>query len=104
MSDYISREAAIKMHCAQCHCINAILNPDTCHKGCIEYLKFEEIPAADVRPVVKAEWFFVEELNEHFDIYCCKKCGAHRNIRKGELKPFFCEWCGADMRGSENGS
>ena len=100
-TDYISLEAAKEIHCDTCEWRGCCNHSDD---NCEERRMFNNIPAADVRPVVKAEWFFVEELNEHFDIYCCKKCGAHKNFRKDELKPYFCEWCGAEMRGSENGS
>ena len=83
-TDCISREAAIKTHCDQCHCIEAIREPETCHKGCIEYLKFEEIPAADVRPVVRGKW----EKHEDFDTY-----GGGRFVE------WVCSECDKRLRG-----
>ena len=111
MSDYIIREALLEKIDGIWDCADMVFEPNDhcCRTDDCGSCKWREtknairkiaatIPAADVRPVVRGEWFFVDELNEHFDIYCCKKCGAHKNFRKDELKPYFCEWCGADMR------
>ena len=48
--EYIEREAALKANCYFC---SAHLEDDSpCVEKCADYMKFIEIPAADVRPVV----------------------------------------------------
>ncbi len=75
MSDYISREAALKANCYFCA---AHLEDDSpCAEKCADYMKIIEIPAADVRPVV-----------------LCRDC-VHRHIRdwpscQGRRGDFFC--------------
>lgn len=49
-ADYISREAALRANCYFC---SAHLKDDLpCGEKCADYMKFMEIPAADVWPVV----------------------------------------------------
>lgn len=59
----------------------------------------DEIPAADVRPVVRGKWGLDPQ---------CPVCGEDRY--KGldadiwaDWEPPFCPNCGADMRGDKNG-
>lgn len=48
--EYIEREAALKANCYFC---SAHLEDDSpCVEKCADYMKFIEIPAADVQPVV----------------------------------------------------
>lgn len=63
---------------------------------------FNEIPAADVRPVVRGKW---DEEHEPFtwmgytrwSCSCCGfKCGYELEIKN---RTNFCPNCGADMRG-----
>ena len=88
---YISREAAYDALTDYYH-----------HRTDIQHQALREainsVPAADVQPVVRSAWILVQGINEDYAQFCCKTCGAHRNFRKDELKPFFCAWCGADMR------
>ena len=89
--DYISREAALRANCYFC---SAHLKDDLpCDEKCADYMKFMEIPAADVRPVVRARW----ERNERGN-YNCSNCKSEHNAVFGF---FFCPNCGADMRPEE---
>ena len=66
----------------------------------IAYLKaaevlrgFDEIPAADVAPVVHGEWRWAE------DGHCkCTVCGQYATVKRVVIKTNFCANCGADMR------
>lgn len=63
-------------------------------------------PAADVKPVIRAEWIL-------FDKDCCGRAFYCSNCRKVtttddfentplEREEYFCPRCGADMRGKDN--
>ena len=52
------------------------------------------IPAADVRPVVKAAWKRIDFKPCGHD-YECSSCGG-----KNDMATHFCPNCGADMRDS----
>lgn len=64
-----------------------------------EFLK--SIPAADVRPVIRAHWIDMKPTNEETGLpisikgpdFRCSNCGAT------EFPHNFCPNCGADMRG-----
>ena len=59
---------------------------------------FNEIPAADVRPVVRGKWVnYGDEYRP--DIKCCI-CGQRKPILLGNFNFNFCTNCGADMRGT----
>ena len=56
----------------------------------------DRIPAADVRPVVKAHWIPTGEAEEIYgDVYKCSACGC---CDIGEVD--FCANCGAKMEES----
>lgn len=87
MDDYISREAAIKA--AKCHYPKA----NEMIAGIIL------VPAADVRPVVRAHWEIYQAigsfcLNGDFDVlsWQCSECGGISSLRT-----HYCPHCGADM-------
>lgn len=89
MTEYIEREAAI----------------DACFYGwnnnahdCAENIR--SIPAADVRPVVRAHWTDHRTI-EHDGEWYCSACGKEITIYMGADRPDryrFCPNCGADMR------
>lgn len=67
----------------------------------IEYL--DEVPAADVRPVVRGKW-----IRRCDSIFAgCPNCGCEvmqiktSVFRDGKGRIDFCPNCGADMRGEE---
>lgn len=65
---------------------------------CIHAIK--EMPAADVRPVVRARWYWD---NYKYD-WCCSNCfhSADHHIEKDDVYKIpsfpFCPHCGANMR------
>lgn len=93
--EYIEREAALKANCYFC---SAHLEDDSpCVEKCADYMKFIEIPAANVRPVVKAFWIDIwSELDPNTSSSAkCSNCHMTSERPVG----LFCKWCGADMRG-----
>lgn len=81
MSDYIDREAAIKVLCDACG--NA-----ACPKGmiprCSYYEKMLAIPAADVRPVVLCrDCKYCRKVDE-FEYWCDGFCSPARLVRKDD--------------------
>jgi len=93
MAEYISRDKALKV-------IDA-LDDISDAWGCAIPMhtikeKIKEIPAADVRPVVRARWNTVK-----YPLYECSNCGAvYQDVGYGFN---FCPNCGADMRGGQDG-
>ena len=99
MTDYISREAAIKrFNFAVLDCLG--MEPTIRAGDIIKAL--ESIPAADVRPVVRAEWYGEADGYADgelvYDMWSCPICG--KRFEEWEEKPDwnFCPNCGADMR------
>lgn len=73
MDEYIEREAALSAQ-------NKSMNLSECRK------RLKRIPAADVRPVVKARW------NVGADGWECSNC----TIESNNTYP-ICPYCGAEM-------
>ena len=97
MNDYISREAAINACCMACGIDNfGAKELDICRNTCEDVQAIMSVPAADVRPVVRAEW----EWNEHYGLYGCSNC--HNSFVDKEWvkqgKWGYCPSCGADMQ------
>lgn len=89
--EYISREAAKEKHCDICK------EQFICYRAneCDEAKAFDAIPAADVKPVVRAKWKSVKTG------YICTACKKHPGIvraGRGAFLSTFCPNCGADMR------
>lgn len=97
MSDYISREAAIKR-------INGICVTDDLHgmmirEGIEKAVKvIYRIPAADVAPVVHEGW-----RHSGGDEWCCTNCGNVIHTEGSWERPEqkYCEECGAKMNGGK---
>ena len=95
MAEYISREAAIEK-------ITALINKSgkyTAYESGADdacYIVEHEVPAADVRPVVRGKWA-VEDHGD-YQLIECDKCHALMWNHQEDL-PNFCYNCGADMRG-----
>lgn len=95
MAEYIEREAA-----------NALLLEE-CSPKVAAYLidAVAAIPAADVRPAVRATWIVKEMqalfsgMDEH-PVFACSECGYQMYDLLDNLKErhHFCPNCGADMR------
>lgn len=98
MADYISREAAIEK-------ITALINKSgkyTAYESGADdacFILEHEIPAADVRPVVRGEWIW-ELADNGWANHICSCCGYTKNTDiHVALGWNFCPNCGADMRG-----
>lgn len=98
--EYIEREAALKANCYFC---SAHLEDDSpCVEKCADYMKFIEIPAADVRPVVRGKWIWKENGE-----VVCSTCNYLMAV-VGNTEDFvtvksyhnFCPNCGAMMEES----
>lgn len=90
MVDYISREAAIAL--TDQHCFESCYDAEWMEEA------LKDIPAADVRPVVRGEWKKAFADHEAFGVrpfyrYCskCNEVTVHQYN--------FCPNCGADMKG-----
>lgn len=89
MSDCISREAVLEHY--------RVTDPAGTFAYCDSILDFvSNLPAADVRPVVRGKWI------EHgrYRPPTCSNCGsgALLNYESDYHKSDFCPHCGADMR------
>lgn len=94
MSDYISREAAIKLfNFAVLDCLG--MEPTIRAGDIIKAL--ESIPAADVREVKRGKWEDAMQSCHDSPHVKCSVCGEYywRYFNKFN----FCPNCGADMRG-----
>lgn len=89
MKDYIEREAA-------CELLAMALDDDWEPEYAADRLN--EVPAADVKPVVRGKWETV--MLDHEWIGCRPKahyCSECHQITW--FRTFYCPNCGADMRG-----
>ena len=92
MPDYIEREAALAA-------LRKAHNPNTARMA-ISFAAVNSVPAADVRPVVRAHWTDRRTI-EHDGEWYCTACGKEITIYMGadrEDRYNFCPNCGADMR------
>ena len=100
MAEYIEREAALRANCY--FCSEHLKDDSPCGEKCADYMKFMEIPAADVRPVVRG---YIEEDEDTY-LYC-SECNCNITLSAYEtpngnliLRPRFCPNCGARMEES----
>jgi len=107
MSDYISREAAIKSFCDGC------IDEEDCHASphkyvCAEVETIKAIPAADVREVKKGKWYWDKDgMDWGIGSWRCSECHSRpetwwqceRSTPYNKSGHYFCPNCGADMRG-----
>lgn len=93
MDEYISREAAIKeikAHvCFACPFKAYSCAPEKCGTNAA-LQALSEIPAADVRPVVRGKWEYIS-----FMTCRCSVCKEVFHELEGDN---YCPNCGADMR------
>ena len=86
MTEYIRREDAYTTLTDYYH-----------HSTKIQHMALKEaldkVPAADVRPVVRAAWQSWEQGKPPCKWYSCDYCGFHALSRSN-----YCPNCGADMR------
>ena len=104
MEEYISREAAIKILCT-------VAAPTPTESWIVEKCidRVNELPAADVRPVVHGKWVAVDGEERPCDEWDCTACGQRRTFMvemdADDMKEFYpyCPDCGAVMDGGSNG-
>ena len=87
MRDYITREEAQDKYCETCNFV------EICSSYCEGRIKFDEIPAADVKLVVRGEW-----KNGHCSV-CGKDIASVLDTWTSVQKFDFCPNCGAEMGG-----
>ena len=99
MSDYISREAAIEAMYK-----DAEAHPDHTF-WTSQHEALMDIPAADVRPVLRGKWIQTTQPMGWRDEECaeCSVCGEDFVLDEWAMDEFtnlmnFCPNCGADMR------
>lgn len=105
--DYVERQKLIELgywHGEPC----TIDNPFPDGVDAVDSLDIEELPAADVRPIIHASWEYEEEYDvfsgEKWYRWKCSNCGYPRTQgwehTKDGRKPDanFCEKCGAMMK------
>lgn len=103
MAEYIEREAAIDALTEQ----NLVVHMDSvndglvasCHRSAQRIIA--NIPAADVRPVVRGEWIDRDDKYYGWNMWECSVCGEEFVLTEGtpDMNEYhFCPNCGADMR------
>jgi len=100
MKEYIEREKVEKM------LENVGMISDGEYSGyCTEDVNINNIPSADVRENIQAEWIRKSKKGEGYFFYWyeCSSCGAKapRNQFKHEYFSKFCPDCGAEMKEPE---
>ena len=91
MAEYIEREDVLR-------CVEEDGHDNELDLGCPDHNEafqeiIKDIPAADVRSVVRAAWQSWEQDKPPFKWYSCDYCGFHALSRSN-----YCPNCGADMR------
>ena len=110
MAEYIEREAAINC----CFDIATIIKCGVSESDAKRILEaFNEIPAADVRPVVRAHWYWDKDgMDWGIGSWRCSECHARPETwwqgdstnPRNKSGHYFCPNCGADMRGDDTNS
>ena len=100
MSDYISREEALKALQEAKIMVMGMRNGKTilseyAYQCKLQYLRtLIDIPSADVAPVKKGRWITVGKTPNGVIIRKCSYCDT---VRKGVVKSKYCRDCGAHM-------
>ena len=99
MDDYINRQAALQI-LAEFYGFSIESMEAAKRDGCYvphEYTKMENIPPADVRPVVRGRWIW---SGKERDRPYCSEClnDAFWDNDYGFVTENYCPICGADMR------
>ena len=90
MAEYIEKEKAARILREEA----AAHYPTAFHVGLYAAARaIDSIPAADVRPVVRAVW---RRYSPFTDTYECSNCGEQ--VIDQQFRTNFCPNCGADMR------
>ena len=110
MDEHIEREKAIEL-LSEPITMSMCLSMDECHHKIaqrrIDLYLIENIPAADVRPVVRATWIVKEMqalfpgMDEH-PVFVCSECGyqIYDLLDSVKERHHYCTNCGAMMEES----
>ena len=102
MAEYIEREAIMKFPMRKDRCDNECVNKYVIFSIELVLGHIENLPAADVAPVVHGRWAH-EETEGGFHIWRCSRCGRGMNDNPEGID-LYCYHCGAKMDGgTENG-
>lgn len=95
--EYIEREAAIGSLLGWAAQLTETYGKNDEYVKCLESAAYniEQIPAADVRPVVRAVW---RRYSPFTDTYECSNCGEQ--VIDQQFRTNFCPNCGAEMEES----
>lgn len=95
MADYISRETAIRTVCEDCEYYSTA-DCEDCRLA-----RLDDIPAADVRPVIPAQWIALDIYRSDGN-YKCSNCGQPCYVPECMGEPMYsvCPNCGAMMGGA----
>ena len=99
MAEYIEREAIMEFPIRKDRCDKEHANEHFIFgiESVLEYV--ENLPAADVAPVVHGYW--IEKKSAVGRYFECSNCGAHEN-KHTAIKGYYCWRCGAKMDGGDN--
>lgn len=100
MDEYVKRAAIMEFPIRKDHCDKERANEHFIFgiESVLEYV--ENLPAADVAPVVHGRW--IEKMAPYGGRYFeCSNCGAHENIHTA-IKGYYCWRCGARMDGDDD--
>lgn len=98
MAEYIDRDTAIKALCRKCTACSVFKEDKAFYKAhCAEIRALQNIPAADVKPVVKGRWISRDKRGS----YVCSICGDEWVFNPDHGGFCYCPHCGADMREGE---
>ena len=98
MSDYISREAAVKIAQKYGLVNGSALGRHTGLADCIA-IEIEGLPAADVEPVRRGRWIVPPPPDAY--TYCKVVCSECHKVA-GKHKTVYCPNCGAKMDLEDN--
>lgn len=104
MAEYIKRDALKKRFEKRLNWLEKDIHDEysgALYDGCeIDAKLIDEIPAADVKPMVHGHWIEKEAPVAH-KYFECSNCGAHEN-KHTAIKGYYCWRCGAKMDGGDN--
>lgn len=102
MSEYIEREKLLLALKEWQNKLIGTYGKNDEYVRCLEsvFIGIEDVPAADVRPVVRGKWkLYGADKRGRGGIFVCLACE-----KSFPYKTNFCPNCGADMRGTDDAS
>lgn len=100
-TDFITRHDAQVEYCKLCGMCKTPGKKELVENACIQCFPAKnpilEIPAADVRPVVRSDWI-INDVGDNTLYAKCKHCLTTQVLYGGKQPTNFCPNCGADMR------